>query len=525
MKHTASLSAVRMIALVLCATPQSTFAAQIEDQYDQTMGCDIRVSGNLSEGDAEKLRHHILAGDQSIAKRYGSYLEAGQALIGHRPPQNRRVCFNSNGGSLLEGLKVAEVLVELRKGSAVAPGDVCESACALAFMGGAVKVPDVEGADYSDRVIHPSALLGFHSPSLLVNAGQYNEAGVKAAYEVALKSIGTILEARRKNYSAMVGETDELSSFSYKFPDTLFIEMINTTPDSMRYIQTVGEASQWGITVAPTKLPEKGEVSARTFASVCDNLALLYSESADTFYQTPPFLEAVDGKLTGFTTSEVSSEFRARIGPRNAGIKVTADMGPYWFDCEIGAFTVAEFGAFKRPTTLFDPWGYAEFGQGTEIYAFQLFEPKTEIASLKPSSNDQAFPSGTIDSLTAIMPNINRTDAEPTSCWLASENARITNVSQFVNIRRQPDINAPIVREAPLGDLVRILRTDSLTFLGVSARRQACFEACMDFLNSTDAASVVQSQSCINDNVLWYEIIDARGNRGWVSRKFLEEVE
>ena len=32
-----------------------------------------------------------------------------------------------------------------------------------------------------------------------------------------------------------------------------------------------------------------------------------------------------------------------------------------------------------------------------------------------------------------------------------------------------------------------------------------------------------QVQQCIDDNLLWYEITDARGNRGWVSRRFLEE--
>jgi len=32
-------------------------------------------------------------------------------------------------------------------------------------------------------------------------------------------------------------------------------------------------------------------------------------------------------------------------------------------------------------------------------------------------------------------------------------------------------------------------------------------------------------QQCISDNMVWYEITDARGNRGWVSRRFLDEVE
>lgn len=527
MKLTATTPVALVIALALCATPQLTFAALIEDQYDEIMGCDIRVSGNLSEGDAEKLRNHILAGDVSIAQRSGFYLETGQALIGHRPPQNRRVCFNSNGGSLLEGLKIAEVLVELRKGSAVAPNDVCESACALAFMGGATKVPHVEGADYSDRVLHPSALLGFHSPSLLVNAGQYTEAGVKAAYEVALKSIGTVLETRRRNYSAMVGETDELSSFSYKFPDTLLIQMLNTAPDGMHYIRTVGEASQWGITIAPTRIPKKSEVSLRNFASVCDNMALLYAEGADTFYQSPPFLEALEGKLTGFNTSEVSADFRERIGPQNVGIKVTADMGHIWFDCKVAVFTASEFGAFRRPATLLDPWGFASFGIEADLYTFQFFEPETKISSLAPTSSDVVFPRAFIeDVVSKIRAEVVSIEA-PKSCWLTSQTARITNVNEYVNLRRQPDFSAPIVRQVPLNETVRALNPNTFQAAGLTQRdRDACGRSCQAFgRNPDDAAARNQAQQCIDDNMLWYEITDAWGNRGWISRKFLEEVE
>lgn len=44
-------------------------------------------------------------------------------------------------------------------------------------------------------------------------------------------------------------------------------------------------------------------------------------------------------------------------------------------------------------------------------------------------------------------------------------------------------------------------------------------------LNADDGGTRGRAQQCIDDNKLWYEITDPRGNRGWVSRKFLEEVE
>ena len=112
------------------------------------------------------------------------------------------------------------------------------------------------------------------------------------------------------------------------------------------------------------------------------------------------------------------------------------------------------------------------------------------------------------------------------SCWLTSPSARIINVDEYVNLRRQPDFSAPVVRQVPLGEQVRATRADNITVIGQERDRQSCINACQAFgANFEDGNARDRVQQCIGDNMLWYEITDARGNRGWVSRKFLEEVE
>jgi len=111
-------------------------------------------------------------------------------------------------------------------------------------------------------------------------------------------------------------------------------------------------------------------------------------------------------------------------------------------------------------------------------------------------------------------------------CWLTSSIARITNVNEYANLRRQPDFSAPVIRQVPLGEGVRPLRFDNITVIGQERDRQSCINACQAFArNAEDPAARDRAQQCIQDNMIWYEITDARGNRGWVSRRFLEVVQ
>jgi len=194
-------------------------AATIERTMIAEMGCDILVSGTIASGDAEALRTLLATGDEEIALAMDYPISGVRVpMIGMRPPDRRRVCFNSNGGSFLAGLGIAEVLIEYRKGSAVGASMICESACALAFMGGSTAVSQVEGSDDTDRVLHPNALLGFHAPSLVVPNGQYDEATVAQAYGVALAALRALSETRNTVFSGICPRYGSSDIFPLSLP-------------------------------------------------------------------------------------------------------------------------------------------------------------------------------------------------------------------------------------------------------------------------------------------------------------------
>jgi len=118
-------------------------------------------------------------------------------------------------------------------------------------------------------------------------------------------------------------------------------------------------------------------------------------------------------------------------------------------------------------------------------------------------------------------------ESSATTCWLTSSTTRITNVNEYVNLRRQPNFSAPVIRQVPLGEQVRVVDPNTFnTGVGTQRERDACGRSCQAFgRNRDDAVARDQVQQCIDDNMLWFEITDTRGNRGWVSRKFLEEVD
>jgi hypothetical protein len=82
---------------------------------------EIGLTGPIVEGDSARLRT-ILAGLRATHPA-----SKGPLAIVH---------FNSNGGDVYEGLNIGYLLREFEAAAFVGSGDVCLSACALAFLGG-----------------------------------------------------------------------------------------------------------------------------------------------------------------------------------------------------------------------------------------------------------------------------------------------------------------------------------------------------------------------------------------------------
>lgn len=464
---------VLFIAALSLINVQTVTAATIERYSDPVMGCTMLLSGEIVEGDAERLLA-FFEENRGVVIYPIDVVGRGAA----------RLCLNSNGGNFLEGIRLAQAIMGLFFiGTAVADGHVCESACAVAFMAGGY----TEGGYFNiTPILHPRGRLGFHAPSLNIPAGEYSEAEVLRAYGIALQAISEIVQLRL---------TEGAAGPRYRFPETLFFNMINTPADSMYYIDTVGQAENYGLVLFPSVLNAiDPEQAAR-------NLCGAYYRGSGT--QEPPTIRRM-------ANDRIVFDFPSGYGEEAVGgCTVLFDRS---------ALIERNESAVRRPIVFLNSIDDAEREYSPSrisAFAYSSFHPETPLASL-PLDQEEAW-----QEFLARIP-IEAPSAQ--RCWLTSTLSRITNVNDYVNLRSQPDFTAPVIRQVPRGEQVRPTRFDNVTITGAQRVYDLCVSACQSFgRNPRDRQAAEQVQLCTDDNLLWYEITDARGNRGWVSRRFLEE--
>lgn len=95
-------------------------------------------TGPISEGDAENLVSNVVARKDV-----------------------KLIIFDSPGGDLVEGIRLAEAIEHLKLDTMILRADECESACAVAFMGGIRRIGQI------------GAKLGIHAPYRVKDAAPY----------------------------------------------------------------------------------------------------------------------------------------------------------------------------------------------------------------------------------------------------------------------------------------------------------------------------------------------------------------
>lgn len=197
------------------------------------------MEGIIEKGDADKLKRVMET----------------QKIKTYPAPNNGypdRLCLNSPGGNLLEAIKMAEIYAR-NGGTAVRAKERCESACAILFMAGSFI--GEEGIFLGvDRIIHPTAKLGFHAPSLEIADGIYERSIVEKAYKIAI---------------AGAAEINRISN-EIDIPVTLITDMLNTPSNDMLYVDKVWKAVRWNIAVGPTKAHLSLNKSG--FSAACNNV-------------------------------------------------------------------------------------------------------------------------------------------------------------------------------------------------------------------------------------------------------------
>ncbi|MEP1423583.1 MAG: hypothetical protein ABJX32_17855 [Tateyamaria sp.] len=235
-------------------------AADFKLGGDPDLSCFATLSGLILPGDADRL--HAFLDQTYSANREGRVAGVSIPAMWSDFQTGARLCLNSPGGSLTEAVRMADVLLGARDdedesltgiGTAVPPEATCESACAILFLAGGQLISSHLGRR-ADRVLHVEGLLGFHAPALTVQDQTYDKSNVEAAFGIALESIAAV--GTRMSFLRM--------------RQSLLQLIIDTPPDEMSYVQTIGQAAEWNIDLAG--LPALPNPSAHNLIQACFNL-------------------------------------------------------------------------------------------------------------------------------------------------------------------------------------------------------------------------------------------------------------
>ena len=202
--------------------------------------CSLSLSGVIEAGDSDRLREILEA----------HFPMAHDAV-------NPSVCLDSPGGSLDEGVKIAELFSSHVVATIVGEGAECLSACAVAFMGGSFAA-----FEYYDnyRVMHPTARVGFHAPALNISGGNYDAGAVESAFEVAINAIARI-----------AGDLDAFHTEgrTNRFPRSLLAQMLRHKGEDYVWIDTVEKAGAWDIRLMTQAKPA---FDADTLVRACSSI-------------------------------------------------------------------------------------------------------------------------------------------------------------------------------------------------------------------------------------------------------------
>ena len=383
------------IQFLLHLSPSS--AAEIESVENHPMGCEYKLSGLINNGDAEKI-------DKVLSNK--NTLERG----------DWKICLDSPGGSFAEGVKLAKTFEENSIGTVVAQNNVCESACAIAFLGGSYFAIEGEYRRVS-RTMHATAKLGFHAPALLIPDGKYSKNEVNDAYNIALKAVLALSDMR---------------SDGYEVRESLFKAILATPFENMHYVDTVGKALRYKIDVSYVGI-SSGIVQNIT-NNICKN-AILRIEDNEGIWNPSVFnFTLVAGNIIAKTTEGYYEE---------ASYPCEIEIGDIRFSVSFGgraAITMPYFSSFGTDELL------------KEIFDKQSLTKRELEEKVKKNGLNKK-----------VVPN---------SCYVSEARAEITNVQNYTNLRRQAGLNGQVIGQVPLGAQVFVVNP------GNFLRRDRCAGAC-----------------------------------------------
>jgi len=211
--------------LALLTTSSTTVAANFLPSGLNDWACDnlkgsrvcvtIALVGEIEQGDAARLLKFIDVTSEVLSAEFNRPVRVGQIYL------------NSNGGNLLEAMKVGRVIRNNLMSVLVTDDSVCYSACVIALLGGVVRIP-----------FGPVGIHSFYSSEFV---GAENFASSSKKYnEIAESVTGYMREMRVP--TALLDEMMKVSHKSIKILDFDEMERFGVIGLDPVYQQSKGDS-------------------------------------------------------------------------------------------------------------------------------------------------------------------------------------------------------------------------------------------------------------------------------------------
>lgn len=499
------------------------------------MGCTVRISGLIEEGDSERLGQFL-----SAPPSYDDYGDRFNFSPGYRfgfPFATHRLCLNSVGGSFMEAIEIAESLDQYfdeysNPGvpTAVASGDTCLSACALIFMGGRYAWNPYSDSYWEyDRILHPNGLLGFHAPLLLLEERAYSYDEARSIQEINALSVSRLMNA--------------IGRGAMNINAALLSDMFQRNGSDLLVIERLGQATLYNIAVAPYDVDAaNNQTVEELLVNQCDHAArylggyvLLYRDDRVEWA-----LSIAEGQSRFSISADSNYVFLAgNVADPRSEISV-AENSNYGFSCSQSAGTLpnAELQGFDedlflralvRDTMPRSSQSMAETfmpGAGGEGNSVQFTSGQwgTPLQGLALFFSHREMP---VDMLLSELAELGtpyegpigaRYQGLPRSCFPQAETLQIARVNEFATLRSRPGFEEQILAEVPL-DAIVIVRGGIAT-RGSAERVEACNRACGREADGRGFPAEVRS--CYFDSIFWLPV-EYDSQRGWISGRYLSE--
>lgn len=470
---------IRLLLAALLLLPTLSFAMEFRFHGDHPEGCMVTATGPILPGDADRLRA-MLPGDSEFRQ-----------YVTDTP----RLCFDSPGGSFVEGLAIARHLRNTGVAAHIPRGASCLSACAIAFLGGSARNFEDALIDIRDRSLHSTARLGFHAPQLDVPDASFNRAEVQRAFTIAMRSAALTFS-----------RLDEL-----RITRDFALDFFAVEGNAFYEIDTVTRLAQLGAEVeglAP--LPER--LSDDGLRRIC----AFVSPKTD-----PARFSAAHNQhpVLNTATYDLPPQPGYTKGSRAFVLGWTVEGFRQWHVCNVrwtgGTAPSVSVVVLDAPFVSDDN---RPFDDPTP-------PPQGDIARFVASNNGSFFqpspllglPAGTrLRDLEGPHHGLSRLRTDAVTCRPLRHSYRVSGVKTFATLRAAPNFDAQVLRE------VRRDASVSPGGQGYFTAAPRCISACDLSQRATlrpDDLRLVSA--CQWSNELWWHVVLPDGTTGWMSAKYL----